>query len=47
MRHLKFAIVAIVALSFLAGPAVGIASPSRDYSKLIRGCWLGSRKFEV
>ena len=47
MRHLKFAIVSIVALSFLAGPAVSIAGASRDYSKLIRGCWLGSRKFEV
>jgi hypothetical protein len=47
MRHLKLAIVSIVALWFLAGPAVSIAGPSRDYSKLIRGCWLGSRKFEV
>jgi hypothetical protein len=47
MRHLKFSIVAILALSFLSGPAVCIAGPSRDYSKLIRGCWLGARKFEV
>jgi hypothetical protein len=47
MRHPKLAIVAIVGLSFLADPAVSIAGPSHDYSKLIRGCWLGSRKFEV
>jgi hypothetical protein len=47
MHPRKFPIVAIFALSFLSGPAVTIAGPSRDYTKLIVGCWLGPRKFDV
>ena len=47
MRSTKNRVVAIVLISFLAGPFVTIAGPSPDYSKLILGCWLGSRKFEV
>ena len=37
-----------VCLTFVLAFTCAIAGdPSRDYSKAILGCWLGSRKFEV
>ena len=43
MRCLRFAPVAVALLSF----ALSTVAAPPDYSKLIRGCWLGARKFRV
>ncbi len=46
MRHLTFSFVAVTLLSFgVIRPFSGSQPP--DYSKVIVGCWLGPRKFDV
>jgi hypothetical protein len=43
MRCLRFTAVPVALLSF----ALSTVAASPDYSKLIRGCWLGAGKFRV
>jgi hypothetical protein len=46
MRPLTLATLVATFVSSLVAP-VFTAAPSHDYSKLIVGCWLGPRKFDV